>query len=328
MRNIFGKSLKSTFSILFLFQVALIFICATLLLVLYNNQIHLAQSRDKAFASYLLADELRRSSDDLTVMARAFVATGDEKFAGAYKSILDIRNGKRPRPVEYNRIYWDFVSATGTKPRPDGATIALREQMVQAGFTSGELDKLNLAQQNSDDLTEAEEIAMNAKRGLFADVAGSYTIQKTPDHELANRLVNDENYYRDKAEVMRPIDDFYQLFQTRTRGEVNSLLKTSNLLFWVIICLSVFLVTVSIASFVFLRRQISRHEQTEKDLRDLKEILERKVNERTKKLTQSEAEAQKALDEAERLNKLMVGRELTMIELKKEINRLKTKQEN
>ena len=104
------------------------------MLFLYKNQLSLAKSRDAYFNSYILADELRQSSDDLTRMARAYVATGNSEFEREYWAILDIRNGKIPRPVDYNRIYWDFVIATGEKPRPDGETISLRDLMIKEGF--------------------------------------------------------------------------------------------------------------------------------------------------------------------------------------------------
>ncbi|MFA5022353.1 MAG: hypothetical protein WC508_04715 [Patescibacteria group bacterium] len=61
-------------------------------------------------------------------------------------------------------------------------------------------------------------------------------------------------------------------------------------------------------------------------LQDLHFDLEKKVKERTDKLEKSEAELRKALKTAEKTNKLMVGRELKMIELKKQLG--KNKNEN
>lgn len=51
--------------------------------------------------------------------------------------------------------------------------------------------------------------------------------------------------------------------------------------------------------------------------------LERQVKERTKELDQKSSELKKTLAESERLNKSMIGRELEMIKLKKEIMALK-----
>ena len=55
--------------------------------------------------THLLADELRQSSDDLTRMVRTYVGTGDLVYKRRYQEILDIRDGKRPRPADYQNIY-------------------------------------------------------------------------------------------------------------------------------------------------------------------------------------------------------------------------------
>jgi methyl-accepting chemotaxis protein len=130
----------------------------------------LAKSRDNQYASYQLADQLRQSSDDLTRMVRTYVATGNPEFEREYWAVLDIRNGRIPRPDDYDNIYWDFVSATGQKPRADGTAVSLYDLMVKEGFTEEELNKLSLAKKNSDGLVRAETVAMNAMKRLFVSV--------------------------------------------------------------------------------------------------------------------------------------------------------------
>ncbi|WP_445286104.1 CHASE3 domain-containing protein, partial [Vibrio sp. V17_P4S1T151] len=65
------------------------------------------------YQSYQAADELRQSSDDLTRLGRTYVVSGDEKYEKMYMDILDIRNGKKPRPQNYHTIYWDLVLQYG-----------------------------------------------------------------------------------------------------------------------------------------------------------------------------------------------------------------------
>ncbi|MFA7317354.1 MAG: hypothetical protein WC029_07310 [Sulfuricella sp.] len=55
--------------------------------------------------SYLLADTLRQSSDDLTRMARTYVVTGNPVYKNYYQDILDIRDGKKARPEKYENVY-------------------------------------------------------------------------------------------------------------------------------------------------------------------------------------------------------------------------------
>ncbi|HNJ51489.1 MAG TPA: methyl-accepting chemotaxis protein, partial [Accumulibacter sp.] len=50
---------------------------------------------ESRYHSYLLADELRQSSDDLTRLARTFVVTGDARYEQQYLDILAIRNGNK-----------------------------------------------------------------------------------------------------------------------------------------------------------------------------------------------------------------------------------------
>ena len=66
--------------------------------------------------SYKLADQLRQSSDDLTRMVRTYAATGDSTFEEYFYTILNIRDGKVPRPEHYDRIFWDFIMAGETIP--------------------------------------------------------------------------------------------------------------------------------------------------------------------------------------------------------------------
>ncbi|MTV39585.1 methyl-accepting chemotaxis protein [Duganella radicis] len=168
------------------------------------------------YQSYLLADELRQSSDDLTRLARTYVVTGAPDYEKQYGDIVDIRNGKKPRPKDYERIYWDFVAAGDPKPSPDTASIPLLDLMKKAGFTEQELGKLREAAANSDDLIKAETVAMNAVKGLYADDAGNFTKKGAPDAELARRLTHDANYHKNKAKIMKPVNQFLEMLDQRT----------------------------------------------------------------------------------------------------------------
>jgi methyl-accepting chemotaxis protein len=321
MFHFFRVSLKKSFSILFGLQLILIILLAILILALYSNQGNLSKSRDASYDSYQLADQLRQSSDDLTRLVRTYVVTGNPEFEREYWAVLDIRNGKIPRPLDYDNIYWDFVSADGQKPRGDGVAVPLQELMVKEGFTEEEFGKLALAQKNSDGLVKIETIAMNAMKGLFEDAEGNFTIKKEPDQEMAIRIMHDENYHKTKAEIMRPIDDFYKTFEKRTSDAVSRYLNMANILYEVAILVSFLILILSIFSFIILLRQITDKNISEKKLSDLNNNLDKMIREKTSNLN-------KALFETEKLNKYMVGRELKMVELKKKIINLENNKNN
>ena len=55
----------------------------------------IAQAEVRRYQSYKLADGLRQTSDDLTRMARLYVATGDARYRTYFEQILAIRDGGR-----------------------------------------------------------------------------------------------------------------------------------------------------------------------------------------------------------------------------------------
>ncbi len=260
-------SLKRIFQVLlgvqFLLSLGLVFLTVHLFL----DQKELSKSRDVHFRSYLLADELRQSSDDLTRLARTYVATGNEEFERQYWTVLDIRNGKFPRPVDYNHIYWDLVAAIGQKPRPDGPAVSLHELMLREGFTKAELDKLALAQKHSDELVGTEKIAMNAVKGLFADSAGNFTIKKKPERALAIRLMHDEAYHGKKGQIMKPIDEFYVMFEERTAKDVAKNERRLIRALWLLGALTVVIMGMFVFSFVAIQKQIVMRMKVEEALR-------------------------------------------------------------
>jgi len=165
--------------------------------------------------SFLLAQELRQSSNDLTRMVRTYVVTADPVYKEHYQSILDIRDGRKPRPDGYAGIYWDLVVANGPLPHVRGErAIALLELMRQAGFTEQEFDKLKEAKVVSDVLTATEFEAIRLAESSGPSAAN--------DHQKARAILHDPAYHQAKAAIMRPIDEFSHRVGERTLSQVQS----------------------------------------------------------------------------------------------------------
>ena len=223
---------------------------ATLIITFLNltsNQDKISLSHRDQFQSYLLADELRQSSDDLTRLGRVYVITGDPSYKQQYLDILDIRNGKKPRPKEYHRIYWDFVAGGIEKPREDGRAVSLKDLMIESGFTDKEFGYLKKANDNSDGLVNLEIEAMNAIEGVFNDSVGDYSIKRTPTEEdlaHAANLVHGKPYHKYKAEIMEPVDQFFAELEERTKLTISDAEDSARswtvLVVLVLACLAVF----------------------------------------------------------------------------------------
>jgi methyl-accepting chemotaxis protein len=221
-------------------------------------QNHVSAANASRYQSYLLADELRQSSDDLTRLARTYVVTGDAAYEKQYFDILDIRNGKKPRPKDYERIYWDFVAAGDAKPSPDTTAVPLQTLMKQAGFTEQELGKLQEAAGKSDDLVKAETIAMNAVKGQYADGAGGFTKKGPPDTELARRLTHDATYHSNKAKIMKPVNEFLEMLDQRTSKAVAEAEAAADHAFKVTLGMMSFSLLASAVAMYFLYRSLMR----------------------------------------------------------------------
>lgn len=249
-------SLKNYFLAIFTLMIVLSAATAAVLYLMLINQNSLLASEKIRFESYQRADELRQSSDDLTRLARTFVVTGDPTFEEMYWDVLAIRNGEKPRPQNYERIYWDLVAAGGNKPRPDGDAVALRKLMERLGFTDEEFAKLGTAQKNSDELVGLEERS-------FAIVKAAGTGQRNASSRAATRarmeasgLLFGDQYHIEKSRIMRPIDDFFALLDERTSTTVAQYAIDSYRYFYVALAMMIAMVLAAILGYVLMHRRI------------------------------------------------------------------------
>ena len=201
------------------FALALIAVFAAYVL----SEKRIDSANEQRYQSYLLADELRQSSDDLTRMVRTYVLTGEPAYRQHYFDILDIRDGRKPRPGNYGGIYWDTVDVLGKTAGNEGETrVPLVRRMELAGFSPEELKQLTLAKKNSDALTSIEREAMALVAPPGPDLAARRL--------KAGQLLHDAAYHHAKAGIMAPIGVFYQLSDQRTLAAVRQAENNATLL--------------------------------------------------------------------------------------------------
>ena len=215
-----------------------------------------ARANTARYNSYLLADELRQSSDDLTRLARTYVVTGDPRWEQQYLEILDIRNGKKPRPNEYEKIYWDFRAANIDPGKGTGPAASLNSLMEQAGFTAEEFALLREAEAQSNGLVQLETAAMHMVKGLYDDGKGNFTVQGEPDFERARAMVHGADYHAIKAKIMKPVDQFLTALDARTAGAVAAAEATKQRWFTVLEVTAVLLLVVMVVVLWYMFRQI------------------------------------------------------------------------
>ncbi len=249
-------SIRTLMTSVFSLNILLILITLVCIFFLYQGNKDLNTSTLNRILSYKLADEFRQGSDDLTRLARTYAVTGDSKYEKMYMDILDIRSGKKPRPVNYEQIYWDLVINYGDKPKPDGKKIAISDAMKALGFSSKEFALLDKAKKNSNDLVNMEVEAMNAVKGIFKDENNKYTRKDVPDRQKAIQMLHSKAYHLAKAKIVKPVDAFFSALEKRTTDEVNKL--EANLNFLELISSAMLIITLisSIAGYFIVRLKV------------------------------------------------------------------------
>ena len=231
------------------------------LLILLSSQAlitldEITEAEHQKNRSLQLANELFRSSEDLTKMARSYVITGDPVYERSFFEILDIRNGKRERPQENQVTYWNV--SRPSLPRTLGNAIPLLDLMRREGFSERELDLLRQSQKNSDNLVDLEKQAFAARKGLYDDGHGNFTIARKPDVNFAIGLLFGERYTVEKTRIMAPINKFMLELDHRTQTTLKNLQSKFHqqiLLILGLLCTA--LLAVAVAA-VYMRRNILR----------------------------------------------------------------------
>ena len=236
---------------------------------LYMNLQHLIKSGENRYQSNLLADELRQSSDDLTRMVRTFAVTGDNRFEEQFQSVLAIRNGEKPRPENYNQIYWDLLTDHDELPKSGGDKASLQEMMVNQQFTDDELELLRQAHDQSDALIALEMIAIRAINNQLLDGDERFRLPGETNRNMALRLLHDREYHKAKMLIMKPIQTFFKKLDERTDARYRHYADQSiKMIFICIVMLLLVLIFTFIA--ITLSRRITEYEQ---------KVLSDKINE-------------------------------------------------
>ena len=177
---------------------------------LYKATNELALIEHQRYQMTLKADELRQSSDDLTRMARTYVITKDQQFKDNYYKILDIRNGKAPRPKDYEGIYWDLSKEVREKKHPDEKAISLEQEMHALPYSANELQQLHKSKDESDKLVKLEIKAFKHVKDL------------TIENNQSVQLLYSQKYHNAKEKILLPIDEFLSSIKERTQEEINT----------------------------------------------------------------------------------------------------------
>jgi len=188
----------------------------------FDAMVEVEESRAESLA---LADLFVQSSNDQTKFARLYAQTGDSTFLQYFRTVLDIQKGSVARPEGYDGTFWDRVMGGGAQllnTRTEEAPL-LRDKYNRLRFSKKELDLLAQAQTLSDDLIAIETRAFNAVQGLYFDpLTEKYSLKGQPNLQLAQALVHEPTYFKQKASIMELMWQFKAEVNTRTTAALET----------------------------------------------------------------------------------------------------------
>jgi two-component system sensor histidine kinase/response regulator len=229
----------------YLWLLLLCFSLLTLTFVVYVGAAsELRELNANRLQAHSLASELRHSSNDLTRMARTYVATGDTTYRHRFQEILDIRDGRKPRPEAYHEVYWDLVLADDRRPQPSGEAVSLLDILKRTRITEAEIVRLHAAKAASDALTKIEFEAM--------ELAAT-------DRDTASRMLHGTTYHRAKADIMKSIAEFDTAIKQRTQAVVSVAEARAFNLRLLFIGLGAALIFLALKLFATLKREQQEH---------------------------------------------------------------------
>lgn len=232
------------------FELVSFFILFILLYQMYVLNTNLYKQSENEMQMLEVANKLRQSSDDLTHFARTYAITNNKLYYKQYIDTLDIRNGKIPRPLMYDNIYWDLEKSVRISRHPDEKKVSLKQMINQLPFAQEEVEKLNLSEANSNDLVNLEFEAFDAMA------------QVPQNQKLAIELLHSQEYYNAKHKIMNPIDEFMMILDERIRNNSKDIEERieQNFIFFLII------------SFVFIIGNFIIFKFIKKSLQDIIDI--------------------------------------------------------
>ncbi len=229
-------NIRRTFIFLFGFIIGIMVILFFTMLWVIGNRIKILHNQEIRYKSYVIADELRQSSDNLTLYCRMYVMTGDSTWETKYRKLLDIRNGKLSRP--------------------NGRTIALKDSMEKLGLTNKELSLLHTSEFQSNQLVHTENIAFEAIKGKHLDTLGHQISKGEPDPIYAQKILFDKHYLDSKRRIMEPIGQFIVAIQERNMRLSQKYIKTGYIVLITSTSLILLVILITLFAYQLIRKKI------------------------------------------------------------------------
>ncbi len=174
------------------------------------------QHSQNHYLSYLIADEFRQTSADLTQLCRTYVATGDQVYWKDYWNIVKWRNGDLPRPGTVDSQLYPNTRKKQT------------DIMLELQFSSHELALLSKVTAGSNSLIAIQEQAMRSVREQQI-ISGPYqALPAENPQSFAQRIAFDRNYQHKARHTQQPVEQLFTTLSSRTTAKQQQIQRQAD----------------------------------------------------------------------------------------------------
>ena len=210
---------------------------------LYHTMQEYSEYKQIKYNMITKSDELRRSSNNLTRFARNYVVTKDKNYKDNYYKVLEIRNGTRFKPENYNRIYWSILEPLRTNTHPNtNIKSSLIDEIKELPYTKDQLILLKTSLAKSNSLVNLELKAFNAI--------------KENNQKLAIKILYSDKYKLAKHNIMIPISNLLDSTHKEYQIYKKDMTKKINNLFRIIFILVISGISIFFIALFLLRKKV------------------------------------------------------------------------
>lgn len=162
------------------------------------------KAADNRYFSYLIVNEFKSASANLTRLARTYAATSDASNYDEYFHIVDLIQGKVQRPSNVDKNLYP------------NETISMLDIMQKLGFSDTELNYLKESIGVSANLVKTETQAMESIKAREY-VPGPFRMKDGESvKEFSLRILFDDNYHQEIKNIVKPMEQFFLALEKRT----------------------------------------------------------------------------------------------------------------
>jgi len=250
------KTVSRTLFLGVLLALAANFVFLILIKEAYDSTTRAAVAREETVRA---VDKLRRETEMLRRLVRAYTATGQPNYLLTYYEIVGIHLGEKPQPVaEDSIVFWEEVIADPKKHAvsSNGPRSPLVDRMKALNLSAQELAVLARVMAATDQLKKTEQVAFAATQGLYDASTHTFVSEGEPNLTYATLLVHSRQYEHDGAELIRAMSDLARLVDARTEASVSQASAKVQQFIVLAVAVDLGLVPVMLLALMMMRRRV------------------------------------------------------------------------